>query len=183
VRFTDFLRATVLISAGAATALAAVTVVGANADNDYSVALIGLGWWIVAAGIGAWQGRRAETSSPIASLLAGARFSPALPEQRPGRTLLNRLWPLLAMTLIACGLAFLIPQVPAIATGFAIIWALSWRRQEAAVAAIEDRDGVRFYVERTSPVQPIRLVRTPGMHAEFPSPNGRGKVDPALDRG
>jgi len=38
----------------------------------------------------------------------------------------------------------------AIATGFAIIWALAWRRQESAVAAIEGRDGVRFYVE---PVQ------------------------------
>ena len=97
--------------------------------------------------------------------------------------LLNRLWPLLVSTVPAGALAFVFPQVPAIATGFAIIWALSWRRQEAAVAAIEDRDGVRFYVERTSPVQPIKLLRTPGFHTTFPSPNGRGVVDPALDRG
>ena len=44
------------------------------------------------------------------------------------------------------------PQVAAIAAGFAIIWALAWRRQEQAVAAVEERDGVRFYVDRTSPL-------------------------------
>jgi hypothetical protein len=30
------------------------------------------------------------------------------------------------------------------------------------VAAIEDRDGTRFYIERTSPLEPIQLLRTPG---------------------
>jgi hypothetical protein len=59
------------------------------------------------------------------------------------------------------------PQVAAIAAGFAIIWALAWRRQESAVAAIEERDGVRFYVDRTSPLQPIQLVRTPGFGGDY----------------
>jgi hypothetical protein len=180
VRFTDFLKATVLISAGAATALAAVTAVGINANADTTLAFVSLGWWVVAGAIGAWLGRRAESTPPIARLLAGARLSRALPELRPGRILLNRLWPLLVMSVAAGAVAFLFPQVPMIATGFAIIAALAWRRQEAAVAAIEDRDGVRFYVEPTSPVQPIQLVRTPGMHAEFPSPNGSVEVDRAL---
>ena len=63
------------------------------------------------------------------------------------------------------GLGVFVPQVPAVATGFAIIWALAWRRQEGAVAAIEDRDGVRFYVDRTPPFAPIRLIRTPGLMA------------------
>ena len=51
------------------------------------------------------------------------------------------------------------------------------------MAAIEERDGVRFYVEPTSPVEPIKLLRTPGFQTHFPSPNGSGKADPALDRG
>jgi len=180
MRFTDFLKATVLISAGAASALAAVTVVGINNDGDTTLALVALGWWLACGAYGTWLGRRAETNPPIARLLAGARYSPALPELRPGRILVNRLWPLLVMTVTAGALAFLFPQIPMIATGFAIIWALSWRRQEKAVEAIEDRDGVRFYVEATSPVQPMKLLRTPGFHSEFPSPNGTGKVDPAL---
>jgi hypothetical protein len=57
--------------------------------------------------------------------------------------------------------------VAAIASGFTIIWALAWRRQSAAVAAIEERDGVRFYVDRTSPLAPMRLVRTPGFGGTF----------------
>jgi hypothetical protein len=69
---------------------------------------------------------------------------------------------LLLFTLVAGGLAFLAPQVPGIAAGFAIIWALAWRRQDAAVAAIEERDGACFFVRRTSPVRPIALERTPG---------------------
>jgi hypothetical protein len=59
------------------------------------------------------------------------------------------------------------PQVAAIAAGFGIAFALAWRRQESAVAAIEERDGVRFYVDRTSPLQPIQLVRTPGFGGDF----------------
>ena len=37
----------------------------------------------------------------------------------------------------------------------------------SAVAAIEERDGVRFYIDRTSPVHPIQLVRTPGFGGSF----------------
>ena len=59
-------------------------------------------------------------------------------------------------------LAFFEPQVASVAAGFAIIWALAWRHQHRAVMAIEERDGVRFYVDRTSPVSPIQLIRTPG---------------------
>ena len=182
MRFADFLKATVLISAGAASALAAVTAIGINAEGDATLAAVSLGWWAAAGLFGVYLGRRAETNPPIARLLAGARFSPALPELRPGRVLVNRLWPLLVSTIAAGALAFLFPQVPMIAAGFAIVWALSWRRQESAVAAIEDRDGVRFYVDSTSPMDPIRLLRTPGFHSEFPSTNGAGKVDPATLR-
>jgi hypothetical protein len=64
------------------------------------------------------------------------------------------------------------PQIPAIAAGFTIIWALAWRRQESAVQAIEERDGVSFFVERTSPVRPIQLIRTPGFRRERPTVDG-----------
>ena len=90
-------------------------------------------------------------------------MQPTLPEVNPGRVVLNRLWPLLVSTIGAGALAFVLPQVPAVATGFAIIWSLAWRRQASAVTAIEERDGARFYIERTSPMQPIKLVRTPGV--------------------
>jgi hypothetical protein len=183
VRFTDFLRTTVLLSAASATALAAVTIAGAAGNGDDLVVVVGAAWWAIAAVIGIWLGRRAETSSPIASLLASARFQTTLPELGPGRTVINRLWPLLVSTVGAGALSFVIPQVPAVAAGFAIIWAMAWRRQASAVRAIEERDGARFYVQRTSPLKPIRLVRTPGFRSnlfELNGASGRPRARPRV---
>jgi hypothetical protein len=170
VRFVDFLRSTVLLSACTATALALVTVLAVGAQSEERLLPIAVGWWVLAALVGLRLGRRAETNPPIARLLSSARASTALPENHPGAILINRLWPLLLFTLVAGGLAFLAPQVPGIAAGFAIIWALAWRRQDAAVAAIEERDGAFFYVLRTSPVRPMALERTPGFKALRPEP-------------
>jgi hypothetical protein len=161
VHFVDFLRATVLLSAAAATALVIVTVLSAGPD-DATAVYVSAGWWVAAAAIGLWLGRRAEVNPPITRLLGEAKASTALPEHRPGATLFNRLWPLLLFCAIAGGLAFLAPQIPGIGAGFAIVLSLWWRRQDAAVAAIEERDGVRFHVLRTSPLRSIALVRTPG---------------------
>ena len=172
MRFSDFLRTTVLISAAAASALAAVTVAAAASNSDNLLVPFSAGWWVIAGVVGVWMGRRAATTTQIASLLASARTQSSLPEVNPTRTVLNRLWPLLFMTIGAGALAFLIPQVPAVAAGFAILWALAWRRQASAVTAIEERDGARFYVERTSPLKPIRLIRTPGFRSNLFELNG-----------
>lgn len=175
MRFSDFLRTTVLLSAAAATVLAAVTFGGAAGTGDSSVVPIGVAWWLIAAAAGLWIGRRPQASQQIGNLLASARTQASLPEISPARTLLNRLWPLLVSTVGAGALAFLYPQVPATATGFAIIWALAWRRQASAVTAIEERDGARFYVDRTSPLKPIRLVRTPGFRSNLLELNGASR--------
>ena len=112
MRFVDFLKTTVLLSAGAATALAAVTVLAAGGHSEKDIVPFALGWWVIAALIGLRLGRRAETNPPIARLLANAKASTTLPEHHPSAILLNRLWPLLLFTLAAGGLAFLAPQVP-----------------------------------------------------------------------
>jgi len=176
MRFVDFLRAAVLLCAGAATSLAAVTVLssGSSASGDTLVLVIA-GWWLIASLYGAWLGRQAQTNSPIARLLASAKSTTSLPEQRPGALLLNRMWPLLLSTVLALGLGLLAPQIPGIATGFAIIAALAWRRQEAAVSAIEERDGVAFYVEPTSPLKPIKLIRAPGFRRDMVSVDGAAR--------
>ena len=169
MRFTDFLRVAVLLFAGAATALAAVAIVGAQSKDDTTLLYVAVGWWIAAACAGLWIGRRGETSEGIKRVLADARHSPTLPELDPGRTVVDRLWPLLVVIAAAAGMAFLVPQVPAIGAGYALMVALGWRKQSRAVAAIEDRDGVRFYVERSSPIGPTKLVRTPWMRRIEPS--------------
>jgi hypothetical protein len=167
LRFGDFLRATVLLSAGSATLLATLTIIGLSRESDRTLVVFSAFWWGGAILIGIWLGRRAETSPPIRRLLLSARSQTTLPELRPNLTLINRLWPLLFATLGATVLSVYEPQVSAVASGFTIIWALAWRRQSSAVAAIEERDGVRFYIDRTSPLQPIRLIRTPGFGGSF----------------
>jgi hypothetical protein len=171
LRFVDFLKTTVLACAGAATVLAALAVRAVALDGDTALLVFTFSWWALALVIGAWLGRERATLPAIARLLAGARSSSTLPEHaRPGMVLLNRLWALFALLVISAALAWLLPQVPAIAAGFLTIWALYWRRQEAAVTAIEERDGVAFFIERTAPWKPIQLVRTPGFRRSGPVP-------------
>jgi hypothetical protein len=169
VRFVDLLKTTVMLSAAAATMLAIVTVIGATSDRDDTLVLIGAGWWVAASIIGALLGRRAQVTAPIGRLLADAKMATMLPEHRPAAVIVNRLWPLLVSTVAAGAVGFIFPQVPLVACGFAIIWSLAWRRQDSAVLAVEERDGVTYYVERTSPLRPMQLVRTPGLRREVPT--------------
>jgi hypothetical protein len=176
VRFVDLLKTTVLLSAGSATVLGLITVVGASSRHDTTLVLFAAGWWTLAAVIGVLFGRPTRVTPSISRVLADAKSTTSLPEMRPGLILVNRLWPLLLSTIAAAILGAFVPQVAAVATGFGLIWSLAWRHQDAAVAAIEDRDGATFYVQRTSPFQSIRLVRAPGFRREVPSLNGAGSA-------
>ena len=162
MRFADFLRVSVLLLAAAGTALAAAAVLGAARDDDRVLLFVAAGWWALAAAAGAFIGRRLGPSPGVARLLAGARTTTSLPEIEPGAVLFNRLWPLALVTIAAGAVAFLVPQVPAIATGYAILAALALRKQSSAVKAIEERDGVQFFFDKTPPFGAPRLVRTPG---------------------
>ena len=159
--YTDFLKATVILMAAEATALAAVTV--AAAAGDTTTIVFALAWWTLAAVIGTWLGRRNETTEAIGRLLAEARSTNTLPEMRPMVVMLNRLWLVAVSTVIAAGLSWLFPQLSAVVAGGAILVALAWRKQERAVTAIEERDGVRFYIVPSSPFRAIELVRTGGL--------------------
>jgi len=176
--FADLLRVTVFLVAGVATFLAAVAVAVATRDGDSAPIVVGVAWGVVAAAIGLWLGRSARVADAMARMLATARTTTTLPPTSPGRVAFLRLWPIGAFALAAGGIAWVWPQVAAIGAGYAVLVALAWRRREAAVTAIEDRDGVRFYVEPTSALEPIRLMRTPGLYrdrlpaAKPPPPTG-----------
>ena len=163
MRFTEFLRVAVLLFGGAGTALAVVAIASANAADDRTLILVAVAWWSLAAAGGLWLGRRLAPTPGIARLLAGARSTNTLPEIEPGAIVFNRLWPLAVFTIVSGAAALLVPQVPAIAAGYAIGVALTWRKQSAGVQAIEDRDGVRFYFDRSSPFGAPKLLRTPGL--------------------
>jgi hypothetical protein len=74
-----------------------------------------------------------------------------------------------AATAIAAGaLGVFFPGVSAIGAGYALLVSLAWHSREAAVLAIEQRDGVKFYVVPNSALRPIQLVRTPGLRGSLP---------------
>ena len=170
MRFRDFLRVSVLLYGGAATALAIVSVVGAARADTNTLVYVAAVWWCVASLAGLWLGRRPETTEGIGRLLADARSTNSLPQLEPGAVMFNRLWPLALSAVLAGAIGFFFPQVPVIATGFFLLVALLWRRQSSAVAAIEGRDGVEFWFDRTSPVGAPKLLRLPGLRRVEPAP-------------
>jgi hypothetical protein len=179
VLFTDLLRLTVLLSGAVATALAAVTVVAANQRGDETTLIVAGAWWLIAFVAGLVLGRQDRAAEGMASVLATARTATSLPVESPGRVALGRLWPIGLFALACGGLAWLWPQVAAIGGGYALLVALAWRFREAAVTGVEDRDGVRFYVEPVGALRPVQLVRTPGLGRDRTPPGHPPPPPPA----
>ena len=127
MRFRDFLRVSVLLFAASGTALAVISVVGAARSDTNTLVYVAAVWWCVAVLAGLWLGRRPETSTGVAGLLAEARRTNTLPEQEPGAVMFNRLWPLALITVLAGAVGFFVPQVPVVATGFCLLVALLLR--------------------------------------------------------
>lgn len=163
MQFKDLLRGTVLLIAVEATALGAVSAIAINGSGDESLATFAIGFWLVSIAAGAYLGQMPRAVQALRGPLAAAKTTTQLPSESPGRIALGRLWPIGLFAVLAGALGLIWPQVPAIATGFALAVALGWRNREAAVTAIEERDGVCFYVEPTSALEPVKLVRTPGL--------------------
>jgi hypothetical protein len=163
VRFRDLLRVSVILFGGTATALGLVSVLGAADEDTNTLVYVAAIWWCLATLAGFWLGRRLAPTPGIATLLAEARKTNTLPELEPGTVLFNRLWPLIVLGVGSAVLGFFFPQVPAIATGYCLLVALLWRHQSRAVEAIEGRDGVEFWLDRSPPLGRPKLLRLPGM--------------------
>jgi hypothetical protein len=161
--YAELLRLTVLLTGAMGTALGAVGVIAGNQDGDTTTLIVAGAWWVIAAAIGLYLGAPERAADGVRRALAGARVSTTLPVASPARIAFIRLWPIGLVALVAAAVAWIWPQVPVIGAGYAILVALQWRNREAIVTGVEDRDGVRFYVEPTSVFEPVRLVRTPGL--------------------
>ena len=164
--YTDLLRITVLLTGAEATALAGITAVAANRDNDTTTILVAAVWWLLALAIGFYLGRPSRAADGVREALTEARTATSLPSETPARIAIGRLWPI-ALTALAAGiLGIFYPGVAAIGAGYALLVSLAWHTREAAVLGIEHRDGVKFYVVPNSALRPIKLVRAPGLRSD-----------------
>ena len=148
--YTDLLRVTVLLTGAEATALAAITAVAVNRDADTRTLTVAAAWWLIALIVGFYLGRPSRAAESLRDTLAQARTATSLPPESPARIAAARLWPV---------------AVTAVAAGYALLVSLAWHSREPAVLAIEQRDGVKFYVVPNSALRPIQLVRTPGLRS------------------
>jgi len=166
VPYTDLLRVTVLIAGAEATALGAITAIGANRTGEESIVLIAAAWWLLAVAIGFYLGRPGRAADDMRAALARARTATSLPPESPARIVAGRLWPIGATAVVAGVLGLFFPGVALVGAGYALIVSLAWHTREGAVLAVEQRDGVRFYVVPSSALRPIELVRTPGLRSD-----------------
>ena len=164
--YTELLRVTVFVTGAEATALGAITAIGANRDGDSKVVLIAAAWWLVSLAVGIYLGRPSRAADDVRDALSRARTATSLPQETPARIAIGRLWPIGLTAIVAGGLGLFFPGVAVIGAGYALIVSLAWHTREAAVLGIEQRDGVKFYVVPNSALQPVELVRTPGLRSD-----------------
>ena len=164
--YTDLLRASVFLTAGEATALGAIAAVVLGDEPEATTLIITAAWWLVALAIGVYLGRPARAAEDLRDPLADARTATSLPSESPARIALGRLWPILLTAVAAGALGIFFPGVAIIGAGYALLVSLAWHSHEAAVLAVEQRDGVKFYVVPNSALRPVELVRTPGLRTD-----------------
>jgi hypothetical protein len=166
VPYTDLLRLTVFLTAAEATALGAISALAAGRENQSTTVIVAAAWWLASLAIGVYLGRPQRSADGVREALAQARTATSLPQEDGGRIAIGRLWPIGATALVAGVLGIFFPGVAVIGAGYALLVSLAWHNREAAVLAIEQRDGVKFYVVPTPALRPIKLVRTPGLRSD-----------------
>ena len=165
--YTDLLRLSVFLTAGEATVLAAIAVLGSARDESSATTLaVAATWWLIATAIGLYLGRPERAADGVRDALAQARTATSLPQENPTRIALGRLWPIGAIGLIGGVLGIFFVGVAAVGAGYALLVALAWRSHEAAVLGVEQRDGTKFYVVPNSALRPVELVRAPGLRTD-----------------
>lgn len=120
-------------------------------------------WLVISVVTGLWLGSGPSVQESLRLLLSKSRPERIFPRIEPPAVLLSRLWPVLAITLVSAISSYWFPQLAVASAGYGLIWALAWRRQSDAVLAIEERDAVHFWIVRSSPFKPPKLVRVPAM--------------------
>jgi hypothetical protein len=163
VRYCDYLHGSVLLIGSAALTLLLVSA-GSLAWYGSSLMIsVSVLWLVICVACGLWLGRGTNVQEPVRELLSRSRPVPIFPKIEPPAILLSRLWPVLAITLLAAISSYWFPQLAVAACGYGALWSLAWRKQSDAVLAIEERDLVHFWIVRGSPLKSPRLVRVPAV--------------------
>jgi len=143
-------------AAGAATNARRLTVAAAVVDRRCELVFVAAGWCWPSALIGASSGPPRPVSPADRQGPRRRQGATMMPEHRPGAVHREPSVAAVLSTIAAGILGIVAPQIPAIATGFAIIWAWAGGETRAGLA-IEERDGVSNFSSRPPRPSPIKL--------------------------
>lgn len=163
MRYCDYLHASVLMIGSSALALVLIGAGSLAAYESTWMIYVSIAWLVICVCWGLWSGRGASVQESVRTLLSKSRPEPIFPKIEPPAVLLSRLWPVLAITLVSAISSYWFPQLAIVSAGYGLLWAVAWRRQADAVLAIEERDAVHFWIVKSSPLHPPKLVRVPAM--------------------
>ncbi len=163
MRYCDYLHGCVLLVGSAAIALILISAGSLAWFAGSTLTLISIAWLVICVASGLWLGRADAVQEPVRELLAHSRPEPVFPQIEPAAVLLGRLWPVLALTLVAAVSTYWFPHLAVATAGYGVLWSLAWRKQSGAVLAIEERDLVHFWIVRSPWLKAPRLVRVPAM--------------------
>lgn len=163
MRYCDYLHSCVVLIGSAAIALILISAGSLAYFASGVVTVLSIAWLAICVACGLWIGRGDAVQESVRSLLSKSRPEPIFPKIEPPAVLFSRLWPVLAITLVAAISSYWFPQLAVAAAGYGVLWSLAWRKQSGAVLAIEERDLVHFWIVKSAPLQSPRLVRVPAM--------------------
>lgn len=163
MRYCDYLHGCVVLVGSAAAALILIAAASLAWFAGTTLIICSIAWLVICVLWGLWLGRADAVQEPVRQLLSHSRPEPIFPQIEPAAVLLGRLWPVLAITLVAAISTYWIPHLCVAAAGYGVLWALAWRKQSGAVLAIEERDLVHFWIVKSPSMRPPKLVRVPAM--------------------
>ena len=163
MRYSEYLRTSVLLLGTSSVALLFVSAGAIQREHSTLLLVFGSAWLIIATLIGIWLGRSNQVMESIRDLLSRSRPEPIFPKIEPATILFTRLWPVLVIAIAAAVASIWFPQLAVAAAGYGLLWSIAWRKQALAVEAIEERDAVHFWIVRTPLFKQPKLVRVPAM--------------------
>ena len=140
--------------------------IAVGGEPSSTIVIVALAWWAISIILGFWLGRPERAREDMRDVLAKAKMATSLPSESPNRIAAatpladrrdrdHRRRPRPLLPRRRDHRRRLRPDV-----------SLACHTREAAVQAIEERDGVRFFVVPSPAFKPIELVRTPGLRSD-----------------
>ncbi|MGH2958081.1 MAG: hypothetical protein ACRDKE_00635, partial [Solirubrobacterales bacterium] len=121
MRYCDYLHSSVLMIGSSAVALILISAGSLARDGSMTLIILSIVWLAICVVVGLWQGSAQSVQDSVRTVLSKSRPEPIFPKIEPPAILLSRLWPVLAITVVAAFTAYWFPQLAVAAAGYGLL--------------------------------------------------------------